>query len=583
VPAAITLTVNRTEDAVGAGSLTDGVCDSTLGPGQCTLRAAVMEANHYPGGGVTIALPAGAYPLTIAPSAALTETVGSLDLDAALTLTGAGAASTAIDGGGIDRVLCVRKGAAATISGVTLRNGRSTTVNGSAGNCGDFGHQGLGGGIWLLDNANLTLRGSVVRDNTAGSGGGILSGYGRLTLDATTVAWNTAESHGGGISNAGTLILLNSTVSNNSAGLDHGGIVTTDSPVTLVHSTIAGNVAVSGGAGTGSSGGLFQSTFGTATLRSTILADNFAGAVPKDCGGTIQSQGYNLIRTTTGCTVGTASPTDVAGDPLLEPLRDNGGGMPTRALLAGSPALDKIPLAQCIDPLAAPLMTDQRGAPRPQNGMCDIGAYEGRVPAGYYGRNLVRNGDAESSAGSPQLAFVGMPSWVALSGQRFTVIPYGVAGPFPNPANPGVPGAGTNLFAGGPVAGDTLGSQAVALAPIAAAVDGGRVRFSFSAYLGGRGSEEDRARALLVWFDGSGQILPGSAVLEGPTSAERGGASALLPRSASGAVPAGARSATIGLAMLFGTTGGAYNDAYADNVSIVLTPPPVIFLPALRR
>jgi hypothetical protein len=48
-------------------------------------------------------------------------------------------------------------------------------------------------------------------------------------------------------------------------------------------------------------------------------------------------------------------------------LSDNGGPTQTHALLAGSPAIDAG--ASCPT-------SDQRGAPRPQGGACDIGAYE---------------------------------------------------------------------------------------------------------------------------------------------------------------------------------------------------------------
>ena len=54
LPAVPTLTVNSLADVPGGGNLANGVCETAPGNGVCTLRAAVMEANHYPGGGVTI-------------------------------------------------------------------------------------------------------------------------------------------------------------------------------------------------------------------------------------------------------------------------------------------------------------------------------------------------------------------------------------------------------------------------------------------------------------------------------------------------------------------------------------------------
>jgi len=47
-------------------SLDDSVCETQHGNGACTLRAAIMEANHVAGGGATIVIPAGTYPILIA-------------------------------------------------------------------------------------------------------------------------------------------------------------------------------------------------------------------------------------------------------------------------------------------------------------------------------------------------------------------------------------------------------------------------------------------------------------------------------------------------------------------------------------
>jgi hypothetical protein len=58
-------------------------------------------------------------------------------------------------------------------------------------------------------------------------------------------------------------------------------------------------------------------------------------------------------------------------------LRNNGGFVPTLALVPASPALDQVPIF--IDDCAAGVIlsiTDARGVARPQNGNCDIGAFE---------------------------------------------------------------------------------------------------------------------------------------------------------------------------------------------------------------
>ena len=84
----------------------------------------------------------------------------------------------------------------------------------------------------------------------------------------------------------------------------------------------------------------------------------------------ITSLGYNIDNGNT-C-IGSAVGDKVFTDPQLDPfgLRDNGGFTPTIALLLESPAID-MATRNCPPP-----GTDQRGVDRPQQQVCDIGAYE---------------------------------------------------------------------------------------------------------------------------------------------------------------------------------------------------------------
>jgi CSLREA domain-containing protein len=94
-------TVNTTADAVDVNP-GDGICEVTATVGDCTLRAAVMEANALAGAD-TITLPAGLYTLTITgidenPSAGepweavidSNASIGDLDITQDVTITGAG-------------------------------------------------------------------------------------------------------------------------------------------------------------------------------------------------------------------------------------------------------------------------------------------------------------------------------------------------------------------------------------------------------------------------------------------------------------------------------------------------------------
>src|SRR5262249_39929455 len=93
-------TVNSTADAVDAHP-GDGVCATPTNP--CTLRAAIQETNALAGPDPTPP-PACMYTLSIPDPFEDQAATGDLDITDDLTLTGAGAGSTIVDGGQLDRV-----------------------------------------------------------------------------------------------------------------------------------------------------------------------------------------------------------------------------------------------------------------------------------------------------------------------------------------------------------------------------------------------------------------------------------------------------------------------------------------------
>jgi large repetitive protein len=90
-----TFVVNSNGDALDA-LVGDGRCATAAG--MCTLRAAVAESNALPGAD-TIQLPPGTYEIGIPPLNQNDITTGDLDITDSLTITGAGASATIIDGG----------------------------------------------------------------------------------------------------------------------------------------------------------------------------------------------------------------------------------------------------------------------------------------------------------------------------------------------------------------------------------------------------------------------------------------------------------------------------------------------------
>jgi hypothetical protein len=407
--------VNSPSDVEGAAPLNDGICatgyKSGVPNGVCTLRAAIMEANHAPGGPHTINIPSGTYTLTIPSLGMDSEAAGALKIVASMNIIGAGSSTTIIDANGSftnDRGFRVL-GITANIEGITIRNG-------AVSKGGGFFPDGGGG----IDNVGtLTLTNTTVRENSAVFGGGITNfgtlalinstisgnsargqgvfshsggidnGKGVLILINTTVSNNHATSIAGGISNGVTLTMINSTVSGNTADFNGGGIHNSVATVNAFNSTITDNRADADLNGSGVGGGVFNTSGSTFNFRNTILAGNFETVfepfvgmqrfVIRDCAGTLTSIGNNLMRVV-NCTVIGSAPT--VANPLLGPLQNNGGPTQTHALLAGSPAIDGGNPSGCRDNLGALLTTDQRGFSRPTDGNndglvhCDIGAYE---------------------------------------------------------------------------------------------------------------------------------------------------------------------------------------------------------------
>jgi hypothetical protein len=254
-----------------------------------------------------------------------------------------------------------------------------------------------GGGLHL-SNCNVTITRSTISNNQALThfGGGIYFNTGSGTVSASTINGNTAGIDGGGLWTSNiNLTLANVTVDSNTSGQYGGGIYYQSfSPKTLTvnNVTVTGNVAASQG------GGIFRYDFdGTISAKNSIIALNTSNInnapnIYAPTAGTFTSLGYNLIGVKDG-----ANFTNAAGDqtgtsanplnPLLGPLQNNGGTTFTRALLAGSPALDAASPSLPGSGGDACETTDQRGISRPQDAnndgvaICDVGAFEQlRVP-----------------------------------------------------------------------------------------------------------------------------------------------------------------------------------------------------------
>jgi CSLREA domain-containing protein len=384
---ALSLAVNSTADVVDANP-GDGVCE-TATVGQCTLRAAIQEANALAGSDI-ITLPAGTYTLSLTGTDEDAAANKDLDITGPLTITGAGSASTIIQAGtdatnGIDRIFDVRAGATnVTISSVTMRYGH--TVDGSG-----FG-PGSAGAIFTRD--TVVIQNSVLTNNHAGgSGGAIYSDTGTTTLINTEVSNNSSYWDGGAVQVSGNFNLINSTLSGNTSavtGTSGGGGVFMNVGVpnllTIRNSTIANNTNLAG-----AGGGVSSFFAGTVSMQNTIVTGNSGN----ECAVSGLTGSNNLVDDAS-CT-GAASPVTNFDSTLT----NNGGGSQTHALLPGSNAIGA-GTGNCLDHTAIPLATDQRGFSRSVGFACDIGAFELGFVVNFLGDgsdNFPGNGLCEVSEG----------------------------------------------------------------------------------------------------------------------------------------------------------------------------------------
>jgi MYXO-CTERM domain-containing protein len=243
--------------------------------------------------------------------------------------------------------------------------GRAAELGGG-GSTGDTGGAaGLGGGG---SSAAMGHHGGI---SVFGGGGAPLGGSQFYGGAATASQGGGGAGLGGAIFQfGGTLSTVNSTLSGNKAlgglggnpGQGLGGAIFAgqvvglgaDPTVNLVSTTIAEN--------TGTALRLDRTT---TTVGNTIVANTKFGDDCSMLNGSFTSTSTNLIEKFGNCTVARS---DILGaDPILKPLADNGGPTFTQALTPQSPAVQH---GTCSQP------TDQRGVPRSNRPICDIGAYE---------------------------------------------------------------------------------------------------------------------------------------------------------------------------------------------------------------
>ncbi len=288
-------------------------------------------------------------------------------------------------GGGLfnlGRLTVVDSSIEANTAGAGGTGGSGGNTGSASGPAGNGGPGGNGGGIYNV--GVLTVVGSTLADNRAGPGG--LGGFSQAA--GGDGAGGDGGAGGGIFTASGPLGVINSTFVNNFAGMGGsggalvgrpgpggggGGIQVADGPSTVLNATLEGNGVGGGGSSAGApgpsgSGGAIAVDSPLAAydmkLENTIVASSIGSGCAADPASAIADGGHNL-------SYGDSTCPGLARNPLLGPLRSNGGPTPTMALGSASPAIGQIPRTGGHCPA-----TDQRGVRRPQGGQCDIGAFE---------------------------------------------------------------------------------------------------------------------------------------------------------------------------------------------------------------
>lgn len=284
----------------------------------------------------------------------------------------------------------------------------------------------LGGGMAMVTAATGGSFGRILADvrnivfsgNAAEQGGGlVISGPNSATpvLNNVTFSGNRASQSGGAVWLARTnLRLLNSTLAANTAAID-GGAVTIDGRIGeggpiqhIANTTFHGNRALAGPGGAihnpTSSLEFLQifinnSTFSDndatgpgevlaitaengfidtrAEFRNVIIWEN--GPAPNAPIEAIISAAPGATITVDRAVVQAACPyctNTTSASPLLGPLGNSGGAVPTRVPGTGSPAIDTGDGETCTAPTRFVNGVDARGVSRPQGPQCDLGAVE---------------------------------------------------------------------------------------------------------------------------------------------------------------------------------------------------------------
>ncbi len=244
-----------------------------------------------------------------------------------------------------------------SLSGASITLSNTLTINTNL----TIDASGLPGGLQI--NGNHAVQIFSVASNT-------IVFLNSLTITNGYVSTNgySSTNYGGGINNNGTLTLTNCILSGNSApnGGFGGGIYNVGT-LTLNQCTLSEN------GGPYSQGGGIYNYNGALGMTNTIVGGNNGGDIHSL--SSLTYGGSNLVQSVYNSGGTITGPAPLTNASNLAPLGNYGGPTQTMPPLPGSPAIGAGTVA------ANTFSTDQRGFPRTQNGLIDIGAVELQPPA----------------------------------------------------------------------------------------------------------------------------------------------------------------------------------------------------------
>ncbi len=370
---AIDFVVDVNDDVFLSGDINpgDGLCQTpfTL---ECSLRAAIVETNALPGSHRII----------------LSNTNYVLNQPLLITnsdvqIIGTGMNQTTIDGNMNDQIFNMFE-SNVTVKELSLINGKATVANGA------------GGAIYAnggsLPTASLTIERVKFRNNSANTGGAL------RTLDIT-VNINTSIFENNSLEDLGISSLYGSAISarrsnmniyDSSIYLNSNGsntIYSTKGNIFMQNTTVSANSSIGLRTENSTSRINFSTFNNNPTNFSRFSFDGsqqmyighsiIQNATTLNCGSIDKpiSLGHN-VSDDVSCEL--IDSTDLEStDAQLAGLTDNGGLALTHEPALTSPAIDNVPIVDCLEiDGSTSLSHDQRGLTRPFGSACDSGSIE---------------------------------------------------------------------------------------------------------------------------------------------------------------------------------------------------------------